>query len=246
MAPRPPPFVLAAVARQVARRLNKKNSNERAQGSGALAAQSSEAITQWLVDLALAGFGPMESAHALARRYQRAPRLKSTAARLDAMVRQEANKSFAAGFVTSLPVPIALPAMVPMALLTTWLIQARMVAAMAIISGHDPKSPWVRTTILLALDDANTPRALKEAGLNPGDWAAMGMAQHLAQPMMDGLWRKASEALLRQASRRGWARVGRFVPLLGAVLAGGLDAYGCRQVAARSRSLIVPPDRMLT
>jgi hypothetical protein len=120
-----------------------------------------------------------------------------------------------------------------------------MVAAMAILMGHDPQGLWVRTTVLLALDDSRTPQALQEAGLDAGQWAALGMAQHLTQPLVAKLWHKAGQALLARAARRGWTRVGRVVPVLGAVVAGGLDAYGCRQVAARSRSLIVPPNRTL-
>jgi len=241
MAKRPSPSSLMALAQSAARRLGAQPKPSLAPFSG----QSSEALTQWLVDLALSGFGPLESAEALAHKYKHGPRYPNDAARLDALVRAEASKSFTAGFLTSLPMPVALPAMMPVALVATWLIQARMVAAMAILLGHDPQGLWVRTTVLLALDDARTPQALKEAGLDPGQWAALGMAQHLTQPLMNKLWRKAGEALLARAARGGWTRVGRMVPVLGAVVAGGLDAYGCRQVAARSRSLIVPPNRTL-
>jgi len=231
-----------ALAQSAARRLKPGTKASFMPFSG----QSSEALTQWLVDLALHGFGPLESAEALALSYKNGAQYKNDAARIDALVRAEASKSFTAGFVTSLPMPVALPAMVPVALLTTWLIQARMVAAMAILMGHDPQGLWVRTTVLLALDDARTPQALKEAGLDAGQWAALGMAQHLTQPLVSKLWHKAGEALLARAARRGWTRVGRVVPVLGAVVAGGLDAYGCRQVAARSRSLIIPPQRTLS
>jgi hypothetical protein len=241
MAKRLPQAPLTALTQSVMRRVRSGSGP----AQGLFGGRSSEAITQWLLDVSLSGFGPLESAEALAKRYRNNPKLKNDASRIEAMVRGEASKSFTTGFLTSLPVPLTLPAMLPISLVATWVIQARMVAAMAILSGHDPKSMWVRTTVLLALDDARTPQALKEAGLNPGQWAALGMAQHLGQPLMQNLWRKAGEALLARATRRGWMRVGRAVPVLGAIVAGSLDAYGCRQVALRSRSLIVPPDRTL-
>lgn len=236
---------MATLARQVAKRLNPQATAGHPQKAGTVGAQSSEAFTQWLVQLAIHGFGPLESAAQVAYKIKASKRYESDATRIDALVRQEANKSFTAGFLTSLPVPVALPAMLPVALLATWLIQARMVAAMAILLGHDADDLWVRTTVLLALDDARTPKALQEAGLDPGQWAALGMAQHLAQPVLKNLWHKAGEALLKRAGRRGWTRAGRFVPILGAVVAGGLDAYGCRQVAARSRSLMFAPHKTL-
>lgn len=246
MAQRLPPLVMATLAREVSKRLGARSKKTPLSTPGDKGEQSSEALTQWLVRLAIHGFGPLESARTVAHKIASNKRYKSDTTRIDALVRQEANKSFTAGFLTSLPVPVALPAMLPVALIATWLIQARMVAAMAILLGHDADDLWVRTTVLLALDDAQTPKALQEAGLDPGQWASLGMAQHLAQPMLKNLWHKAGEALLKRAGRRGWTRAGRFVPVLGAVVAGGLDAYGCRQVAARSRSLMLsPPKRIL-
>lgn len=229
---------LAALARVAARRIAPHGSD--AEPSSSLAAQSSEAFTQWLVQLAITGYGPLDSAAALARRYNDAPQYRTLDARIDALVAAESRRSFATGFVTSLPVPVAFGAMLPAALLATWIIQARMVAAMALLVDAQPDEAWVRTTVLMALDDAKTPAALRDAGLAPGQWAALGMAHHLTQPLAQKMWRRATDSLVQRATRRGWTRLGRAVPLVGAVFAGGLDAYGCRQVGARARALIVP------
>ena len=236
---------IADLAGAVQARLSSSRSPSAVLGSNALGGITSEALTTWLVDRAIAGFGPFASAAALARGYSDDTRYPHAQARLDALVRHEAGKSFSSGFVTSLPSALAAPVALPAALAASWLIQARMVAAMAILSGHDVTDLWVRTTVLLALDDARTPAALREAGLDAGQWASLGMAQHLANPLLQGLWKRAGEALLRRAARRGWTRLGRAVPVLGAIAAGGLDAYGCTQVAARTRSLLLPTGRAL-
>ena len=236
---------IADLAALVRARLRPPRSPTTHFASGAPRSITSEAFTGWLVDHAIAGFGPFDSAAALARSYSEDRRYPHAQARLDAIVRHEASKSFTMGFVTALPGPLAAPVALPTALVATWLIQARLVAAMAILCGHTASDLWVRTTVLLALDDARVPAALREAGLDSGQWASLGLAQHLAQPVLHGLWKRASEALLKQAARRGWTRLGRSVPVLGAMVAGGLDAYGCAQVAARTRGLLLPNGRIL-
>lgn len=238
MTPRWPTSSLAALARVAARRITPQGTQ--ADASTSLAAQSSEAFTQWLVGLAINGYGPLDSAAKLARGYNDAPQYRTLDARIDALVAAESRRSFATGFITSLPVPVAFGAMLPAALIAAWIIQARMVAAMALLADAEPDAAWVRTTVLMALDDAKTPAALRDAGMAPGQWAAIGMAGHLTQPLAQKMWRRATDALVQRATRRGWTRLGRAVPLVGAVFAGGLDAYGCRQVAARARALIVP------
>jgi hypothetical protein len=245
MRPTLPTPVLAALSKQMTDRLRRRPSPTSVLKGVPLGGMTSEALTQWLIDRALTGMGPWDSAAALAARYQDTKRYGSVQAQVDALVRAESGKSFTTGFLTALPGALALPVALPAALVATWLLQARMVAAMAILQGHDTSDLWVRTTVLLALDDARTPEALREEGLDVGQWAALGMAQHIAQPLVQGLWKRAGEALVRRAMRRGWTRMGRAVPLLGAVVAGGLDAYGCQQVALRTRSLLIPADRLL-
>ena len=60
---------------------------------------------------------------------------------------------------------LTLPVAVPSALGASWVIQARMVAAIAGIYGHDIRSDRVRTLVLLALVGDSAKEVVKAAGV---------------------------------------------------------------------------------
>ncbi len=57
--------------------------------------------------------------------------------RVAALIRRETRKNFTSGFLTGLGGVVTFPVSIPAALGASWLIQARMAAAIAKIYGHD-------------------------------------------------------------------------------------------------------------
>lgn len=198
-------------------------------------------VTDWLVARACKGVAPFDSAAALAAPYMRQGAYKSPALAAQALVNHELGKSFGAGFATGLGGILALPVALPAGMAVSLLLQARMVAAIAIIFGHDPEHPGVQTSILLSLEAGFAPEGVRRVGAKLGRWAAARTLNKVAPDVLVQLNERIGANLLARATRHKWSRLGRAVPVVGALVAGGMDVYSCRQVAKEAIALFTRP-----
>lgn len=197
----------------------------------ALGAQEGQRLTGWLMRVVEDGRPPLDSAWALAQRYLQDTRYTTPRARLRALVRNEVGKSFSAGFLTGLGGGLVLPVAVPAAAAASWLLQARLVAAMAYVLGHERGDPWVRAAVLVTLHDAREGTPAAPAAGHLGDWAARRIATFAAPRALKALERQVGRQLIGGQIKRGAAR---WMPVLGAVVAGSLDGYEAYAVAQRA------------
>jgi hypothetical protein len=212
---------------------------QRIRQTAPLSSQSSVAqtLTDWLVARACKGVAPFESAAALAAPYLKPGAYKSPEAAARALVQHEMGKTFGAGFVTGLGGFVALPVALPAGMAMSLLLQARMVAAIAILFGHDPEHPGVHTSILLSLEAGFAPEGVRRVGAKLGKWAAARTLNKIAPDALVQINERVGANLLRRVGRNKWGVFGRAVPVVGAMVAGGMDAYGCRQVARQAIEL---------
>lgn len=188
-------------------------------------------LSRWLFTLVERGRPPLDSAWDLAERYRRDPRYGDTRQRVRALVRAEIGKTFSAGVVTGLGGSLALPVAVPAAAAASWLLQARLIAAMAYLMGHPRNDPWVRAAVLMTLDDAQQATPMAQGAGHLGDWAARRLAGYAAPQALRLLERQVGRRLL---SRQFGRNAARLVPLIGAVVAGSLDAREAYATARRA------------
>ena len=113
-------------------------------------AKAGQDLVGWILDHALGGIGKLSSASDLADEYRRKP-YRSDAERVQALIRSAVAKNAATGFATGLGGVLTLPVAIPTSLVASLAIQARMVAAIAEIHGHDSKDDQVQTAILLCM-----------------------------------------------------------------------------------------------
>ena len=198
-------------------------------------------LASWLVDRALQGLPPWDSAAQLAARYRDNADYAHDEARVDALVRWESGKAFGSGFVTGLGGLLAMPLTLPSGLGAAWLLQARLAAAVASLRGHDIDAPWVQSLVLLSLSGAAAPDVLRQAGVRLAErLAARGVAR-LSQQTLQQINARVGFRLLAAAGGHGLIHTGRLVPAAGAAVGGAFDAYACVAVARAARELFVPP-----
>jgi hypothetical protein len=85
-----------------------------------------------------------------------------------ALLRWQATKNFASGFVTGLGGLLIPPVAVPAALGACWVLQARLAAATAALHGHSLGGDRVRTLLLLAIRGDAAGKVVKSAVWSSG------------------------------------------------------------------------------
>jgi len=184
-------------------------------------------LVKRLADYGIDGAGPLSPAANLADEYRIDASYESTDQRVDALIRWEAAKNFTSGFITGLGGIITLPVAIPAALGASWIIQARMCAAIAALYGHDIKSNRVRTMVLLALLGDAGKEILKQAGVGIGTKISMAIINRIPGRVLIEVNKRIGFRLLTKAGERGVINLMKLVPGVGGVVSGTFDASVC-------------------
>ena len=208
--------------------------------SGSASDGTSE-LAAYLLEQGIRGLGPLSSAQSLAAEYVEEGKYRDDDARVAALVRWESAKNFTTGFLTGLGGFITLPVAVPAALAASWVVQARMAAAIACIYGHDLGSERVRTRILLSLAGDVAREAMKDLGLKVGDKLTQRAVEQIPGRLLVEVNKRIAAKLAAQVGQRVVLRFPRAVPVFGGVVGGSLDAIVCRKVGATATTLFRPP-----
>lgn len=195
-------------------------------------------LANWITERSISGVSPLSSATELADRYLIDQSFASNDKRVDALIRWETSKNFTAGFVTGLGGVLTLPISVPGAVAASWLIQARMTAAIASIYGHDPRSDRVRTLVLLALvGDASASKVLKSAGVALGRHAVATAIERVGGRTLTQINREIGSKLITQTGAKGARSISKLVPIAGGVISGSFDAVSCQLVGRSAKRI---------
>ena len=104
-----------------------------------------------IIDYAIGGVPPFYGAVELAEMYMDNPDYKNKEEMVKDLIRLECSKNFATGFISGFGGLFTLGISISSSLALSWVIQARMVAAIAYIYGYDLKDEKIRTLIKLSL-----------------------------------------------------------------------------------------------
>ena len=201
--------------------------------------EAAQQLALWLGKSITSGASPLASADSLVEAYRADARYKHDEERVDALIRWETGKSFTAGFITHLGGLLTLPVSLPASVAVTWLLQARMAAAVAKLRGHDIEDPRVQAMVLASLTGSVAPQTLRAFGVRAGEWAAGRMVQRVSEKTLMRVNQRIGFHLLTTAGQRGLLQVARFVPVAGAAVGGAIDAYGSRKVARAAKALFL-------
>ncbi len=187
-------------------------------------------LTNWITEKAIQGVGPLSSAEELVQEYLHDASYESNQERCLSLVRWETSKNFTSGFITGLGGVLTLPVAVPSALGASWVIQARMVAAIAGIYGHDIRSDRVRTLILIALVGDSAKEVVKAAGVKVGEKVTAKLISKVPGRALIEINKRVGFRLLTKAGEKGVINLTKAIPVVGGVVSGTVDAAFCRKV----------------
>ena len=192
-----------------------------------------------ILDQALEGNGPLPSASDLANSYRRKS-YPNDAERVQALIRWTVAKNAGTGFVTGLGGVLTLPVAIPASLAGSLVIQARMVAAIAEIYGHDSKDDQVRTAILLCMLGNAMEDVAKQAGVRLGGKVAIVGLEKIPGKVLIEINKRVGFRLLTKFGEKGVVNLAKLVPLAGGVIGGTFDGATCYMVGQAADAAFRP------
>ena len=183
-------------------------------------------MASWILNHALGGIGKLSSASDLADEYRRMP-YPNDAERVQAVIRSAVAKNAATGFVTGLGGMLTLPVAIPTSLAASLAIQARMVAAIAEIYGHDSGDDQVQTAILLCMVGTAMEDVVKQAGVTLGGKAAIEALKKVPGKVLIDINRRIGFRLVTKFGEKGVVTLAKLVPLVGGAVGGAFDGATC-------------------
>jgi len=185
-------------------------------------------VAKWLTKTAVAGVGPLDSAEKLALQYLNDASYPDDDSRVRSLIKWEVSKNFSSGFLTGLGGLMTLPVTIPAALGASWVIQTRMVAAIARIYGHDLNDERVQTAILLTIIGQDLKEVLKQSGIKFGTKLTYQVIEKIPGTVLVKINQMVGMRLLTKAGEKGIVNLTKLVPLVGGVIGGTVDAASCR------------------
>ena len=182
-----------------------------------------------LLKMGIEGIGPLKGAKALAGAYQKDAKLTGKLEKIQALGKTELKKNFASGFATSLGGLISLPVAIPASMAITWVLQIRMVAAMAHLGGFDLDDPPVRTAIALCLLGQKGKELVESDFHQLQQKLAQGQFYSVPKKTLLVINQQVINKLVALAGQKGFTRLGKAIPLAGGVVGGALDYYSAKE-----------------
>ena len=143
-----------------------------------------------------------------------------------------------AGFVLGLPGLAFGIVTIPADLTYTTYLQMRMIAVIALLHGWDPKSDRLKTVAMLCLLGAGAGDVVQEFGVNVGMKVGANALAKLPGRVLIQINQAVGFRLLTKAGTTGTVNLVKFVPVLGGLVSGGLNAYLTRQIALHANDFL--------
>ncbi len=146
---------------------------------------------------------------------------------IDSLIKWAVVKSSASGFVSSVGGLITLPIAIPAGLTASFYIQMRMIAAIAKVSGYDPRSDQVKTLVFCCLIGDSCMNILKEVGVKIGQKLTGKVISSISRETLIAINRSIGFRLVTKFGQKGIINLGKCIPVVSGVIGGTFDASYC-------------------
>jgi hypothetical protein len=177
----------------------------------------------YVYEKAVNGIPGFETAESMAEDYIKNhpydPKLSS-----NKLVRWQIAKAGTAGFLSGIGGIITLPVAIPANMASTLYIQTRMIAAIAVIGGHDVRDDRVKTLIYMCLTGSAMSDIAKDFGIKVGAKFAENAIKNISGKTITKINQAIGFRLITKFGTTGAVNLGKMVPLLGGMLSGCFDS----------------------
>lgn len=180
------------------------------------------------------------SAQKLAELYINDGSYASNDARVDTLIFHEAVKCSIPGFITGLGGLSFLPIAIPSDMLSTWVIEARMVAAIAIIYGdyQDDKAVW--TTIFACMIGEQAANVFRESAIDVAQKLTAKEISKISGEALTKINEKIGIRLITKYGEKGVINLGKLVPFVGGPISATIDFFFCYSIGLVAKRVFGP------
>ncbi|MBD0297557.1 MAG: EcsC family protein [Flavisolibacter sp.] len=194
---------------------------------------------EWAYDKALSG-GVLDTAYDLAHDYLQKSKNKEEA--ISSLINWQTAKCATSGFITGCGGLITLPVTVPANLVSVLFMQLRMIVAIAIISGYDPKSDPVRSLAYVCLTGNAASNVLKGVGIKMGEMITEKAIEEISGRLMAKINQIVGARLLTRFGKTGVVNLGKAIPIAGGIISGTFDAAATKIIGTIATRVFYPGD----
>ncbi|PHI29146.1 EcsC family protein [Budvicia aquatica] len=191
----------------------------------------------WLYERAINGIAGLDSAQALANAYQHTHPNQRTC--VNALIRGQNIKAGASGFITGLGGLMTLPVTIPLNMTSVLFIQIRMIAAIALLGGHNLKDDEVKTCVYLCLCGNTAKDILKNVGIQLGTRLTRQLLGQASSGVVRHINRAVSVKLMAQVGQKGSLNAFKLIPLVGGVIGGAFDSITTDLIGNMARDIFI-------
>lgn len=151
-----------------------------------------------------------------------------------AMLKNQIKKCATSGFLTGFGGAITLPVTLPANLTSVLYVQMRMIACAAYMAGLDLDSDQTQTFVYACLAGVSVNEVVKKFGIKFGNKVAESAIKRIPGKTLTAINQKVGFRFITKFGEKGLINLGKMIPVVGAVINGGLDFFETKAIANRT------------
>lgn len=183
------------------------------------------------------GLPGMDSAEELANNYLK--KEGSLTDKANSLIRWQNAKAGSSGFITGLGGFSTLPVAIPANLFSVLYFQIRMIAAIALMGGHDLRDDRVKSLVYACLAGNMAKDILQEIGITLGTKLTAQMIGNISEKAILSINQKIGFQLLSKTGGRGAVNLGKAIPLAGGIIGGSFDVFTTNLIGNIARNTFI-------
>lgn len=192
----------------------------------------------WAYEKSLNGGVPgCDTAFELAHSYS--SKTSSKIEQVNSLIRWQNTKAGTSGFLTGLGGIVTLPVAIPANLASVLFVQIRMIAAIAIIGGHDVNDDKVKTLVYLSITGNAAKDIAKDVGIVVGTKLATNAINKISGQTITKINKYVGFRLLTKFGSKGAINLGKAVPILGGIVGATFDSVTTNIIGNTARQIFV-------
>ncbi|KAB7780297.1 EcsC family protein [Xanthomonas sp. LMG 12459] len=178
-------------------------------------------VLDFAYDKAMTGLPGFDSAIEMADSYMK--EAGSLEDKANSLIRWQNTKAATSGFLTGVGGLLVMPVTIPANLASVYLIQIRMIVALAYMAGYDVRDDKVKALVYTCLTGNAAKEVLKDAGIQFGKKLAQASINRITGATLTRINQAIGFRLLTKAGTTGVVNFSKMVPILGGVIGGAVD-----------------------